>query len=128
MQAHRALRTLQGLSDSYSGSHHHHLRAFSDLLPDALQPSSPMVDRASEEHDFNMSHVVLKSPFATLRSMGAVTTSQTSGIVTTTAAHGHGAISLGQQDPIVAGVLTLIEAKTAVELYYIRAVFAIWLR
>lgn len=98
-------------------SYHRHLRALSDLLPDALQPSSPTIYRASEEHDFNMSHVVLESPFATLRSMGAVTTSQVSGNATTDAAHGHAAVSLGQQDPIVAGVLTLTEAKRAVELY-----------
>jgi hypothetical protein len=67
----------------------------------------------AQESEFNMDHVALESPIATLRSMGVRANDQIGG------AKGRSRVSSDPaktQDPIACGVLTAKEAERAVEL------------
>ncbi|KEQ99280.1 hypothetical protein AUEXF2481DRAFT_36596 [Aureobasidium subglaciale EXF-2481] len=88
-------------------------------LESAAQPSSSaIVQVAMHEHRFDMDHVSLESPFATLRSMRAGVDAPTYENRSHRTEH-RALLTQRQTDDVIArGVLTLPEAEKAVEVYF----------
>ncbi|THW27278.1 hypothetical protein D6D23_02953 [Aureobasidium pullulans] len=81
-----------------------------------LQSASPLqAARDAQEPEFNMDHVALESPFATLRSMGARVNDQTNADSSSKTRY-----QSSLCDPIACGILTAKEAERAVDLYFSR--------
>jgi hypothetical protein len=70
----------------------------------------------AQESEFNMNHVTLESPFATLRSMGARANDQVGGASNPQGRYRVSSDHAKRQDPIACGILTAKEAERAAEL------------
>jgi hypothetical protein len=70
----------------------------------------------AQESEFNMDHVALESPIATLRSMGVRANDQIGGASNSKGRSRVSSDPAKTQDPIACGVLTAKEAERAVEL------------
>ncbi|KAI5245765.1 hypothetical protein E4T47_03696 [Aureobasidium subglaciale] len=85
-------------------------------LESAAQPSSSaIVQAAMHEHRFDMDHVSLESPFATLRSMGAGVNAPTNENPSHRTEHRALLTQRQTGDVIARGMLTSLEAEKAVE-------------
>ena len=78
--------------------------------------SPPQIVGDEQEPEFNMDHVALESPFATLRSMGAKANGQINGDINSRNRYQASSDHAETQDPVACGVLTVNETERAVEL------------